>query len=116
MSIGYLHVTINESNNHAYVGQSSKLDERSIENYIGSGDYLREAVEKYGRESFTKQIVAYFDDQTDLDYAELFLIAQCRANNIALYNGGVGGPRAESGFIAAMFQKFAVMPQMAQAW
>lgn len=116
MSVGYLYVTTNTANDHAYVGQSSKLDEDSVKNYLGSGDYLRVAIEKFGRDKFSKQILAYFDDQAELDYAELLRIAQYRAAGISLYNGGVGGPRAQSGFINAMLRKFGVMPLMTQEW
>lgn len=116
MSIGYLYVTTNNVNDHVYVGQSSTLDEDRVKTYLGSGDYLRDAIEKYGRDNFSKRNVAYFDDQTDLDYAELLLIAQYRAEGIPLYNGGVGGPRAQSGFTNAMLQRFGVMPRLTQEW
>jgi|GEM_PF-5255212 len=116
MSIGYLYVTTNDVNDRVYVGQSNKLDEHSVTTYLGSGDYLRNAIEEFGHESFTKHIVDYYDDQADLDYAELLFIAKFNAKDIPTYNGGVGGPRAQSAFIQAMRQRFGVMPQFTEAW
>lgn len=116
MNIGYLYVTSNDVNDGVYVGQSSKLDDSSLTLYLGSGDYLRQAIDELGREHFTKRIVGYFDDQVELDYAETVLIAEMSANGIPLYNGGVGGPRAQKQFILSMLERFGVHPLMPEEW
>lgn len=116
MSIGYLYVTTNDVNDIRYVGQSGKLDSRSVRSYLGSGDYLRQAINEIGVGRFTKQVVAYYDDQVELDYAEVLLIAELKANGIALYNGGVGGPRAQQAFVKESFQRFSALPTMLTEW
>lgn len=116
MNIGYLYVTTNDVNDIVYVGQSGKLDNQSVRSYLGSGDYLRQAIAEIGEDRFTKQIVAYYDDQVELDYAEVLLIAERKANGIALYNGGVGGPRAQEAFVRESYQRFSVLPTMPTEW
>lgn len=116
MSIGYLYVTTNDVNDIVYVGQSGKLDSQSVRSYLGSGDYLRQAITEIGADRFSKQIVAYYDDQVELDYAEVLLIAELKANGIALYNGGVGGPRAQQAFVHESFQRFSALPAMPTEW
>lgn len=116
MSIGYLYVTTNNENGTVYVGQSSKLDAQNIRTYLGSGDYFRDAVAEFGADQFSKEIVAYYEDQADLDYAELLLIAKLRAAGYSLYNGGVGGPRSQFAFLGQMFQEFGVHPKFPRDW
>lgn len=116
MSIGYLYVTRNDVDGWAYVGQSRQLDPRAVETYLGSGDYLKRAMAEIGAEHFQKRILGYYDDESDLDYAELLLIAEMRAAGVDLYNGGVGGPRAHSQFIRSMIGAYGVVPTLFQEW
>lgn len=116
MPIGYLYVTESAVDGMLYVGQSSKIDEHSVATYLGSGDYFDHALAKHGVENFTKTILGYFDDQADLDYAEVHEIARLRADGCALYNGGVGGPRAQRAFIRSMIERFGVIPQVPDEW
>ncbi|MGX1703318.1 hypothetical protein [Microbacterium sp. NPDC055357] len=116
MHVGYIYVTRSSVDDYRYVGQSSRMDERSIATYLGSGDYFAQAVAEYGRDNFEKTILGYYDDQADLDYAEVLTIAQMRADGFTLYNGGVGGPRAQRQFVRSMFDTFGVLPQMVDEW
>lgn len=116
MSIGYLYLTRNRANDKVYVGQSGRLDAHSIENYLGSGDLMRQAIDKFGSDSFHKEILGYFDDQNSLDYAEILKIAELRKAGESLYNSGVGGPRAELAFREAMLTRFGVVPMLTQQW
>ena len=116
MPIGYLYVTESKVDGMFYVGQSSRIDEHSVATYLGSGDYFAQALAQHGAENFTKTILGYFDEQADLDYAEVHAIARLRAHGCDLYNGGVGGPRAQRQFIRAMFERFGVFPTMTDAW
>lgn len=116
MVIGYLYVSRNRTNNVAYVGQSGRLDPQSVQSYLGSGDLMRRAIEVYGADSFSKEVLGYFNDQNELDHAEILKIAELRDAGTALYNGGVGGPRAEAQFIGAMRITFGVVPSMTREW
>lgn len=116
MHIGYLYVTSNSADGVLYVGQSSRMDKTSIATYLGSGDYFRQAIATYGELVFSKTILDYYDDQAELDYAEVFTISRLRAEGFDLYNGGVGGPRAQQQFISAMFKRFRVVPVQRSEW
>lgn len=116
MTVGYLYVTSNSVDDLLYVGQSSKMDERSVATYLGSGDYFTKAIAEYGPEAFEKTILGCYDDQAELDYAEVHAIARLKAEGIPLYNGGVGGPRAQRDFVMAMFRRFRVVPMLAEQW
>ena len=57
---GYIYETTNLINGKKYIGKhkSSKFDE----NYYGSGTYLKNAIEKYGKENFKVRILEKLDD------------------------------------------------------
>lgn len=116
MHIGYLYVTRNAVDDVLYVGQSSQMTEHKVATYLGSGDYFTQAITKHGEQAFSKTILGYYDDQAELDYAEVFTIARLRAEGFDLYNGGVGGPRTQRQFIVAMFDRFNVVPDLRDEW
>lgn len=108
MPIGYLYVTTNDVNEYVYAGQSRRLDQHSIDNYLGSGDFLTPMIAELGVEHFTKQVLGYYDDPSELDYAEVLLIAELRVAGTRLLNGSPGGPRAHAQFLRSMFEAFGV--------
>ena len=116
MAIGYLYITRNLDDGWVYAGQSSRLDERNVSQYLGSGDLMLQAIQAHGVSAFKKEILGYYDNQNDLDYAEILEIARLRAVGFELYNSGVGGPRTESRFIGAMRSEFGVSPVVFSAW
>lgn len=65
----YIYKTTNLINNKIYIGLSTKLVEESTD-YYGSGRLINEAIQKYGKENFTKEILE--DNINDLD------ILKCR--------------------------------------
>lgn len=83
---GYIYYTQNIVNNKSYVGQSTRFS-RYLNNYLGSGSYLAKAIDKYGRESFTKKILGYYSSQEELDGAERMYIAILNPE----YNIDIGG-------------------------
>lgn len=114
--VGYLYVTRSAIDDMLYIGQSSKMDERSVATYLGSGDYFKQAIAEHGAENFSKTVLDFYDDQAELDYAEVHTIARLRAEGFDLYNGGVGGPRAQQQFIRAMFDRYRVVPVLRAEW
>ena len=116
MVTGYLFVTTDIDQSMAYVGQSARLDPKSVSEYLGSGDLMLQAIDRYGESHFQKKVLGYFDDQNELDYQEIRTIAELRSQGVNLYNSGVGGPRAETRFVRAMATTFGVMPFMITQW
>lgn len=63
--------------------------------YMGSGRRLKQAIKKYGRNNFKKEILQYYSCYKDLAQAEYNLITKEVLQDENCYNlttGGVGGP------------------------
>lgn len=88
MSIIYK--TTNIKNGKIYVGK----DKINNPNYLGSGVILEQAIQKYGRQYFQKEILEECEDSIVND-REMFWIAQLKStdNKIGynITNGGTGG-------------------------
>ena len=89
-SMGIIYKTINTKNGKIYVGK----DKTNNPSYLGSGVILEQAIQKYGRESFQKEILEECDDNV-ADDREIFWIAKLNStdNSIGynITNGGTGG-------------------------
>jgi len=86
----YVYKTTNTINNKYYYGvHKSKvpLDNK----YFGSGVLLRKAIEKYGEESFTKEVIEYFDTLEDAFEYERELLSEEHINSDLCYNLNIGG-------------------------
>src|SRR5210317_2008743 len=78
--------TINKQNGKFYIGQH-KRDGR---NYLGSGKILKDAILKYGRESFNREILEYCDTKDKVNEREIYWIDKLKPYyNIS--DGGTGG-------------------------
>lgn len=76
-------------NNKIYIGKDTTCDK----NYYGSGIYIKKAIDKYGKDNFTKEIIDRCDNYDELSIKEKYWINYYKNNNI-LYNltdGGDGG-------------------------
>lgn len=97
----YIYIITNTLDGKIYIGQhiSNKLND----NYFGSGLHIKRAIKKYGKENFTKEILAYTDTQDSLNWLEKYYIRKYKAQNPEIgYNltaGGDGGyiPKTEDG-------------------
>ena len=88
---GYIYMTINRINGKRYIGQhqASKFEP---ERYIGSGNCLKKAIRKYGKENFDCILLESCDSQEELDFCEEKWIAIFDAVNSDLYyNISAGG-------------------------
>ena len=76
-------------NNKIYIGkhQTTNLDD----GYFGSGAALKKALKKYGKESFKKEILCIFDNDTSMNEKEKELITEEFVSRSDTYNMGVGG-------------------------
>jgi len=82
--------TVNKINGKSYIG----IDSKNRSNYFGSGVAMKNALKKYGKDNFTKEIIQTCKTADELSIAEIKWIAFEKANNPnGIYNlhpGGLG--------------------------
>ncbi len=90
----YIYKTTNLTNGKFYIGKSTREINESAE-YYGSGKILKLAIEKYGKDNFTKEIIDIADTLDELNTKEINWINTLDAKNrTKAYNiadGGSGG-------------------------
>lgn len=77
-------------NNKIYIGQDSHNNPK----YYGSGKILKQAIQKYGKESFVKEILEHCDTIEQLNEREIFWIKELNSqipNGYNIAEGGQGG-------------------------
>ena len=87
-----IYKAVNKVNGKIYIGQTSSNNP----NYLGSGSYITRAIEKYGKENFEKEVMAWCYTKEHLDFLEKFYIKLFDSkapNGYNLADGGDGGPR-----------------------
>lgn len=92
---GFVYITTNHANGKKYIGQR-KYDRRGYwKTYLGSGTSIKNAIEKYGKTNFSKEIIEECDTKELLNEREKYWIAYYDAyNSREFYNmtsGGDGG-------------------------
>lgn len=88
----YIYCITNNINNKTYIGQH--MNNNLNDNYMGSGLNINRAFKKYGKENFSKSILAVTHTKENIDILEKVFIALYRAEGKAEYNiadGGTGG-------------------------
>jgi hypothetical protein len=79
----------NKLNGKIYIG---KHQTKNInDGYFGSGVALKEAIKKYGQESFVKEILFVFETEDEMNAKERELITEEFVNRRDTYNLGIGG-------------------------
>jgi len=108
---GYIYLTTNTVNGRKYIGQRQWHDEQNIgeDKYLGSGIIFKQALKKYGEQSFHKEILCICESKEDLDFREKEFISFYHAcNNPEFYNvheGGSGG-NTRKGYTDEEFCRF----------
>lgn len=92
---GFIYITTNLINGKRYIGQKKYDKEGTWKNYLGSGTYLKRAIEKYGKDNFSKEIVEECESKEKLDEREIYWISFYNAvdsdNFYNIASGGDGG-------------------------
>jgi len=79
----------NKINGKIYIGKHQTLN--LYDNYYGSGKALINAIKKYGKENFKKEIIYIFDNEVEMNSKEKELITEEFVLREDTYNLGVGG-------------------------
>ena len=94
---GYIYLVRNKVNGKRYIGQ--KQSSVFVEDYFGSGTYIKSAISKYGKENFEhEKILQECNSKEELNEAERYWIAYYNAvGSDDFYNLSVGGEGSQKG-------------------
>lgn len=85
----FIYMTTNMIDGKRYIGQHKGYE---YDEYLGSGVRIVNAVKKYGKENFKREIICYCDTQEELDEQEIYWIKYYdAANSEDFYNIAEGG-------------------------
>jgi len=85
----FIYKTTNTLNGMFYIGRHSTKDLN--DGYLGSGKYLKNAIKKYGRENFLREILEFCNSSDDLWLLEEKYITREMISSDTCYNQSFGG-------------------------
>lgn len=89
----FIYKTTNKVNGKKYIGLCTRDDK----NYLGSGKLIKEAIKKYGKKNFEREILEECDNFNTLCEREIYWINKYDAvNNDNFYNLSYGGSAGDS--------------------
>lgn len=110
--MAYIYKITNLINGKIYVGKRVRENPSDVKNYFGSGIAIRGAIEKYGKENFSKEILEYVDVTKNcklLCDREKYWISKLNSNDETVgYNltpGGDGACTHEAGLKGAITRR-----------
>lgn len=89
MEFYLIYKTTNLLNNKIYIG--SHRTDNIEDDYLGSGTLLKQAIKKYGKENFIKEILYVFDNADEMVQMERKLVNEEFINQRNTYNMEIGG-------------------------
>jgi hypothetical protein len=103
---GTIYLTTNLVNNKVYVGQTTTNDS----SYIGSGRFIKKAIEKYGKSNFLKIVLlSNIASLEELNLWEMFYINLFGSRNSKIgYNSRPGGSRSRFNHTLEAIEKIKV--------
>ncbi len=81
--------TTNNINGKVYIGLHET--ENLMDEYLGSGVFLRQAIKKYGKDNFKKEVLFVFDNKEDMIVKEKELVNEGFVKRQDTYNMSMGG-------------------------
>lgn len=87
-----IYKTTNKVNGMMYIGQH--ITDDIDDGYLGSGTYLQNAINKYGKEAFEKEWLEFAENAEELNYLERMYVNEewlARPDTYNLILGGTGG-------------------------
>ena len=93
----------NNLNNKEYIG--SHKTNNIHDSYMGSGIAIRDAIKKYGKENFTKEILHVFDTPDEMFAKEREIVTEDYIKRSDTYNLMVGGLGAGPGHLNPFYGK-----------
>ena len=83
----YTYLVTNKINNKFYIGSHSWTGEGIDSNYYGSGKIIKQAVNKYGKDNFTVEVLYFYDTEEECRADEERILTEYdMANNPLAYN------------------------------
>lgn len=87
----YIYKTTNMINQKFYIGRRSSDMHPDEDPYLGSGKRLKSAIKKYGRDNFTKEIIAIVENYDTLVETEKIIVCEQLILDKMCYNLAIGG-------------------------
>lgn len=89
---GFIYLTTNKINGKKYIGQRYYDTKEQWKSYLGSGNILKDAIKKYGKDNFTVEILENCETKELLDNREKYWIQKYNAiKDNTFYNIAIGG-------------------------
>lgn len=85
----YIYKITNKINNKFYIGKHKQSKGEDFNNYFGSGKIIKDAIKKYGKENFLKEIIEICT-KDNVGAREIYWINKLNATNVG-YNISIGG-------------------------
>jgi len=79
----------NKINGKIYIGKHQTTNPN--DSYYGSGKAIVDAIQKHGKDNFTKEVLFIFDNEEQMNLKERELITEDFVGRTDTYNLGVGG-------------------------
>lgn len=79
----------NQINGKSYIGKH--IAKNPYDRYFGSGKAIKNAIKKYHKRNFIKEIISIYDKEWKMDLAERILVVVDKETSYNLTRGGEGG-------------------------